>query len=78
MNVDELKPTKSERQRAYEKKTGYAATAKYQKEKTKNVSLRLFINTEMDIINHMATIENKNGYLKQLIRQDIAKKQVGE
>lgn len=48
------------------------ATAKYQKANTRMFTLRLNINTDMDIINKLEQVENKQGYIKQLIRTDIA------
>lgn len=48
------------------------ATAKYQKENTRMFTLRLNLNTDMDIINKLEQVENKQGYIKQLIRTDIA------
>lgn len=63
--------TKAEIQRAYEKRTGYAAQAKYEKESVKRYVLKVMMNTEIDIIEHLEKQENKNGYLKNLIRKDI-------
>jgi hypothetical protein len=48
------------------------ATAKYQKKNTRMFTLRLNLNTDMDIINKLEQVENKQGYIKQLIRTDIA------
>ena len=48
------------------------ATAKYQKKNTRMFTLRLNLNTDMDIINKLEQVENKQGYIKKLIRTDIA------
>lgn len=66
--------TKLETQKEYEKRTNYAAQIKYHKEKTKSLTIRLFISTESDIINKLDSVENKAGYIKQLIRNDINNK----
>ena len=65
--------SKNEAQREYEKRTGYAAQTKYSKEKTKRYTISAMINTEQDIINKLDSVKNKNGYIKKLIRDDIAK-----
>lgn len=65
--------TKAEIQRDYEKRTGYAAQAKYNKEKTKRYVVKVMLNTEQDIIQKLDSVPNKAGYIKGLIREDIAK-----
>ena len=67
--------TKQEIQREYEKRTGYAAQTKYKKEKTKQVALQLNLNTDLDILQKLDEVPNKQGYIKSLIRADIAKEQ---
>lgn len=47
------------------------ANAKYNKENTKNVVLHLNINTDKDILDHLDGKENKTGYIKDLIRDDM-------
>ena len=49
------------------------AAKKYQQEKTKSISVCLSVNTDKDILDHLSTIPNKAGYIKQLIRNDINK-----
>ena len=73
MNKDEAKERKRGYQREYEKKTGYAAQIKYSKEKTRRYTISAMTNTEQDIIQKLDSVENKNGYIKALIRADIAK-----
>ena len=63
--------TKREIQKEYEKRTNYAANKKYDKEKTTFLGIRLINNTEQDIIEKLASVPNKSGYIKNLIRQDI-------
>lgn len=63
--------TKAEIQRDYEKRTGYAAQSKYNKEKVRRYVVNCVISTEQDLIDFMETKENKAGYLKELIRKDM-------
>ena len=65
--------TKLEIQKDYEKRTNYEAQKKYHKEKTIPFSMRLFPATESDIIDRLNQQDNKAGYVKSLIRDDIAK-----
>lgn len=69
---EEARLRKNERQREYAKRTGYAASAKYNKERGKSVALRLFTPQDDDIINKLESVGNKAGYIKELIRKDIA------
>jgi hypothetical protein len=70
--------SKSEIQKDYLKRTGYRATKKYNKESTKLFNIRLVVNTEKDIIEWLEGVENKSGYIKQLIRMDMAEKSENE
>ena len=45
---------------------------RYNKAHTINVNIRLMKNTEQDIIQKLSSVPNKAGYIKQLIRADIA------
>lgn len=65
---------KNARQREYAKKTRFGSNTKYNKENTKRYTLSVMINTEQDIIDQLESVANKNGYIKGLIRDDIAKK----
>lgn len=47
------------------------ASAKYDAENTVQVRLKLNRKTDADIIEHLAAIGNKQGYIKALIRQDM-------
>lgn len=62
---------KSEYQKAYEKRTSYAANIRYQKENMRRIALMLNRNTDADIIEKLESEPNKSGYIKQLIRDDI-------
>ena len=47
------------------------ANARYNKTHTKCVCLRLNLNTDADIIQRLAEVESKMGYIKSLIRKDM-------
>lgn len=47
------------------------ASNKYDKENTKQISLRLNLRTDADILEHLETVGSKQGCIKQLIREDI-------
>lgn len=47
------------------------ATAKYQRANTKAYVIRLNLNTDFDIIQRLEQVDNKQGYIKELIRADI-------
>lgn len=49
------------------------ASAKYDANNTTSVYIKLNLNTEPDIIEKLKSVENKSGYIKQLIRNDIEK-----
>lgn len=48
------------------------ASNKYDKLNTKQISLRLNKNTDADILEHLETVGSKQGYIKELIRRDMA------
>jgi hypothetical protein len=47
------------------------ASAKYDKKNTKQMVLKLNLNTDADILAHLETRQNKQGYIKDLIRKDL-------
>lgn len=49
------------------------AITKFTKEKTVSVNLRLNKSTDADIIAKLETVPSKMGYIKALIRADMAK-----
>ena len=48
-----------------------AAVAKYDKENTIRLSLKLNKTTDADILKKLEQVESKQGYIKELIRNDI-------
>ena len=47
------------------------ASAKYDKDNTKGLYLKLNLKKDADIINHLEKQENVQGYIKKLIRDDM-------
>ena len=47
------------------------AAAKYNKNNTKTYSVKLNRNTDADIMDFLDAIENRNMYIKTLIREDM-------
>ena len=50
------------------------AKAKYDKGNTKQIILKLNLKTDKDILDLLQRVENKQGYIKQLIRKDMINK----
>lgn len=48
-------------------------TQAYNQEHTKQVKLALNLKTDADIIQHLKTVPNVQGYIKTLIRENMAK-----
>ena len=48
--------------------------ARFEKEKCTRVAIKLVNKTDADILAHLAKQPNKQGYIKALIRADIARK----
>lgn len=53
------------------------ATKKYDSANVTNLYIKLNFNTEMDIIERLDQVGNKSGYIKKLIREDIARRTGG-
>ena len=51
----------------------YKSNAKWQKNNTKVLNIRLNKFSDMDIIKYMETVDNKQGLLKKLIRTEMEK-----
>lgn len=51
-----------------------SASVKYNKENTVQISLKLNRSTDADLIDSLNRVTNKQGYIKELIRRDIAEK----
>ena len=50
------------------------ASQKYDAENTKGLYLKLNIKTDADVIERLDEVKNKQGYIKDLIREDIKKR----
>lgn len=50
------------------------ASIRYNKENTVQISLKLNRSTDAELIDSLNRVANKQGYIKELIRRDIAKK----
>lgn len=48
-------------------------SAAYNKENMQDMILHFNKKTEADLINYLSIVPNKNGYIKQLIRDDMKK-----
>ena len=49
------------------------ANAKYDAKATMQVKMKLNLTTDADIIEKLSSVDNKQGYIKSLIRADIEK-----
>lgn len=58
-----MKTTKSQRD----------AVRKYDATHTKQIMLKFNLETDADILAKLSEVENKQGYIKRLIREDIGK-----
>lgn len=47
--------------------------ARYDSKNRKSFAVKLNYNYDQDIIDKLATVESVNGYIKQLVRQDLAR-----
>jgi len=47
------------------------ASAKYDKQHTRGVYLKLNTETDRDVIDKLDSVDNRQGYIKALIRKDI-------
>lgn len=59
------------------KKANYKKHREYDKANTIGVYLKLNKKTDADIIAALETVSNKQGFIKRLIRQEIAKSEEG-
>ena len=50
------------------------ANKKYEAENTRQVHLKLNRRTDEDILRKLDSVPNKQGYIKELIRADLAKR----
>jgi len=70
---EEKRERKNARQREYARRTGYEANNKYNKAHTRSITIRFGLETDADILERLDAIENKSGYIKELIRRDMAR-----
>lgn len=49
------------------------AQAKYDAENTRQVHLKLNRRTDSDVLEKLDNVQSKQGYIKELIRRDLAK-----
>ena len=49
------------------------ATAKYDKANTWQLTLKLNLKTDADVIERLRSVDNRQGYIKRLIREDMEK-----
>ena len=47
------------------------ASAKFEREKTRSIKIKLTISTDADILAKLDAVGNKQGYIKKLIRDDL-------
>lgn len=62
---------KKEKRKIYESQK--RSIAKYDKENTTQIKMKLNNKTDRDIIDHLKKNRNKQGYIKSLIRDDMKK-----
>lgn len=71
--MNKMPKSKSQIQQDYARRTGYAAQRKYDKENAWRMQLKFIQSTESDLIEKLESVPNKSGYIKSLIRADLAK-----
>ena len=49
------------------------ATRRYDEKNTRQIMLKLNLKTDADILEKLDSVENRQGYIKSLIRDDIAR-----
>lgn len=49
------------------------AQLKYQRSKVRQYGIKVYKNTEPDILQKLESVDNVSGYIKDLIRKDIAR-----
>ena len=54
------------------------AQERWLKSNSVNLNIRLMLRTEQDIIKRLDEVGNKAGYIKRLIREDIARQEESE
>lgn len=51
----------------------YKSQERYDASNTKQIRLKLNLKTDADILEKLSEVDNKQGYIKSLIRADISK-----
>ena len=49
----------------------YKAQERYDAKHTRQIRLKLNLSTDKDILEHLSKMENMQGYIKSLIREDM-------
>lgn len=47
------------------------AANKWAKENTRSITIKMYLKTDEDLLNHLAKQDNRNAYIKSLIRADL-------
>ena len=47
------------------------AANKWAKENTKSITIKMYLKTDEDLLTHLSQQENRNAYIKSLIRADL-------
>lgn len=63
---------------SYSKEAGRKGHLKFEKERTKQLNIRLNDRTDADVIEFLDSLDNKRGYILDLIRSDMARRKAGE
>ena len=50
------------------------AVSRYDAANTRQIKIKLNLKTDADILERLSEVDNRQGYIKDLIRQDIEKK----
>ena len=50
------------------------AAAKWDKKNSRSITLKCYYKTDMDILNKLQSVDNRQSYIKELIRADIAER----
>lgn len=63
---------------SYSKEAGKRGHSKFEKAHLKQIKLALNDNTDADVIEFLDSLDNKRGYILDLIRSDMARRKAGE
>jgi hypothetical protein len=68
---EEARQRKNDRQRAYAKRTDYAASKKYNAERGVQFSVRFFMPQDAELIAYIRKQPNKAQFFKNLVKKDM-------